>query len=508
MRKIIDKNDFVEIRKHIKSENKKIVLCHGVFDLLHPGHIQHFQEAKVQGDILVVSVTDSQYVRKGPGRPYFNNEQRLQSLAALECIDYVILSQNYTVSDVVQIVQPDLYVKGAEYQNAEEDITGKISEEVELVKKYGGEVYFTNGEVFSSTKLINQVFPVFSDETKRYLSIFKEMYTMEGIQQYVNTLKKLKVLVIGDVIIDDYIFCTIQGLMSKNNGYSARFIKEEKYFGGSIAIARHLAEFCPDVSLMSIIGCEEDTIQGIEDTCEKIHLKLIRSSSFSTIVKKRYVEPDDKRKDLNKIFVINNLSQNMGIEDSLLEKFHQQLERDVSKYDAVFLCDFGHGLIDETAMRIIENKAQKLILNCQTNSSNYGRNLITKYKKADFFSIDEKELQIAFGDYTKTWEEQLSQLGKRLNAQGWLTRGSKGATAITDNKRIDCPALALDVVDTIGAGDAFYSMAGLMAIAGAPVEVGMFMGNVAGAIAANIIGNKKSINKVDVLKFVSTLLKE
>ena len=145
MKKIIDKNDFVEIRKHIKSENKKIVLCHGVFDLLHPGHIQHFQEAKVQGDILVVSVTDSQYVRKGPGRPYFNNEQRLQSLAALECIDYVILSQNYTVSDVVQIVQPDLYVKGAEYQNAEEDITGKISEEVELVKKYGGEVYFTNG---------------------------------------------------------------------------------------------------------------------------------------------------------------------------------------------------------------------------------------------------------------------------------------------------------------------------------------------------------------------------
>ena len=94
------------------------------------------------------------------------------------------------------------------------------------------------------------------------------------------------------------------------------------------------------------------------------------------------------------------------------------------------------------------------------------------------------------------------------SAQGWLTRGSKGATAITDNKRIDCPALVLDVVDTIGAGDAFYSMAGLMAIAGAPVEVGMFMGNVAGAIAANIIGNKKSINKVDVLKFVSTLLKE
>ena len=163
MGKIVNKHDFVEIRRKIKSENKKIVLCHGVFDLLHPGHIQHFQEAKTQGDILVVSVTDSQYVRKGPGRPYFNNEQRLRSLEAIECIDYVILSSEYTVNDIVKIVQPDLYVKGAEYQIAEKDITGKISEEIELVRKYGGDIYFTNGEVFSSTKLINKVFPVFSD---------------------------------------------------------------------------------------------------------------------------------------------------------------------------------------------------------------------------------------------------------------------------------------------------------------------------------------------------------
>ena len=356
MGKIVNKHDFVEIRRKIKSENKKIVLCHGVFDLLHPGHIQHFQEAKAQGDILVVSVTDSQYVRKGPGRPYFNNEQRLLSLEAIECIDYVILSSEYTVNDIVKIVQPDLYVKGAEYQIAEKDITGKISEEIELVRKYGGDVYFTNGEVFSSTKLINKVFPVFSDETKHYLNVFKKKYDMDRIQQYINAMKELNVLVVGDVIIDDYVFCNIQGLMSKNNGYSARFLKEEKYLGGSIAIAKHLAEFCPNVSLMSIVGCENDVNQSIENMCKGIALKLIRSESFSTIIKKRYVEPDDKRKDLSKIFVINNLSQDMKIENNLLEKFHQQLELETAKYDAVFLCDFGHGLIDEKAMQIIEER--------------------------------------------------------------------------------------------------------------------------------------------------------
>ena len=181
--KIINKADFPKIRAEIRKKNQKIILCHGVFDLVHPGHIIHFEEAKKMGDILVVSVTAKKYVRKGPGRPYFDDGMRLKFLSAIECIDYVILSSEYTVNDIVEVVQPDLYVKGAEYQVAEKDITGKISEEVELVRRYGGDVYFTNGEVFSSTRLINKVFPVFSDETKHYLSVFKQKYDTDRIQK-------------------------------------------------------------------------------------------------------------------------------------------------------------------------------------------------------------------------------------------------------------------------------------------------------------------------------------
>ena len=93
MGKIVTKEEYSNhIKNRLKSENKKVALCHGVFDLIHPGHIIHFEQARKMGDILVVSVTSEKYVRKGPGRPYFNDEMRMKFLEAIEYIDYVMLS--------------------------------------------------------------------------------------------------------------------------------------------------------------------------------------------------------------------------------------------------------------------------------------------------------------------------------------------------------------------------------------------------------------------------------
>ena len=104
-------------------------------------------------------------------------------------------------------------------------------------------------------------------------------------------------------------------------------------------------------------------------------------------------------------------------------------------------------------------------------------------------------------------KDSLTRLKQHLNSIGWLTRGSAGAYAIRTNNEIEeCPAFTLNVKDTIGAGDAFYSVAGLFASVGADEDVCMVLGNVAGALGANIVGNKESIQKSNVLKFVSTLL--
>ena len=220
MNKIVSKDIFKnEIRPKLKKEGKTIALCHGVFDLIHPGHIIHLEQAKSMADMLVVSITAAQYVRKGPDRPYFDDEMRMKVLGALECVDYVLLSEGYTVDDIIETVEPDIYVKGEEYAKAEDDITGKIAEEKALVEKHGGRLDFTTGQVFSSTKLINTAMSGLSEEVRQYMVDFKMRHTMQEIRNYADKISRLKVLVVGDIIVDKYTYCHVQGMMTKDMGY-------------------------------------------------------------------------------------------------------------------------------------------------------------------------------------------------------------------------------------------------------------------------------------------------
>lgn len=508
MDKVVSKKEFkTEVRPQLKSEGKTIALCHGVFDLVHPGHIIHLEQAKEMADVLVVSITSAQYVRKGPGRPYFDNEMRMKFLAALECVDYVMLSEGYTVDDIIESVEPDFYIKGEEYAKAEDDITGKIGEEQALVEKHGGKIQYTTGQTYSSTKLINTAMSGLPEEVRLYIEDFKTRYSMKDVRSFAESAKNLKVLVVGDIIIDKYTYCNVQGLMSKDMGYSARIHHSEEYFGGSIAIARHLSSFTSNVTLLSIMGNEEEIrLRLFEELADSIKLNLLYSTQFPTIIKHRYLTRNAKREEYRKVLAVNNIPEKMKYEKEVRDLFREKLSDKLEESDVVFLCDFGHGLIDTEIIQLIQEKAKYLVLNCQTNSSNKGLNSITKYTRADVFTLDQQELKLAIPLYADDEELGLKKLSDHLHGNGWLTRGSYGAWGIDRCKIQECPAFTLTVKDTIGAGDAFFSVAGLYAAAGAPIEVGTFMGNIGGALGANIVGNKEPVEKVNVLKYANTLM--
>lgn len=508
MGRIVTKSEFSSgIKPELVKQKKSIALCHGVFDLLHPGHVIHLEQAKKMADVLVVSVTAAVYVRKGPGRPYFDDEMRMKVLAALECVDYVILSEGYTVDDIVEAVEPDIYVKGEEYEAESEDITGKISEERKLVEQHGGKVQYTTGQVFSSTKLINNALAGIPEEVRHYMEDFKIRYSMQDIKRYTAQTEKLNVLVVGDIIIDKYSYCNVQGLMSKDMGYSARLKYTEEYFGGAVAVARHLSTFSSHVTLMSIIGNEEGIrLKLFDQLADSMQLRLTYSSTFPTIVKHRFLTRNAKREEYRKVFAVNNIPEPMQYDDEAKEEFKKKLSEKIEEADAVFLCDFGHGLVDREVRELVEEKAKYLVLNCQTNSTNHGMNIITKYRRADVFSLDQKELKLAFPMYDGDEKGALKCLGGHLRGSGWLTRGASGAYGFAGGDIYECPAFTLTVKDTLGAGDAFYSVAGLYAAAGAPVELCTFMGNIAGALDANIVGNKESVEKVNALKYAGTLM--
>ena len=155
--RVVELHLLVEDLEKLKRAGKRIVLCHGCFDLMHPGHIKHFQAAKKMGDILVVTVTPDNYVDKEPGRPVFDQNLRAECIAALECVDYVAINKWPTSEETLRSLKPDIYAKGQEFENLE-DKTGKLQKELEVLKELGIQIRFTHEIVFSSTKLLNQYF--------------------------------------------------------------------------------------------------------------------------------------------------------------------------------------------------------------------------------------------------------------------------------------------------------------------------------------------------------------
>lgn len=507
--KYLDFETCQEVLANLRQENQKIVLCHGVFDLLHPGHIAHLQEAKALGDILVVSITAAAYVNRGPGRPIFNDELRLYSLSSLDCVDYVLLSPVATALEVIDRVQPNFYCKGHEYSDHSKDVTQNINREAERVSAYGGEIRYTGEIVFSSTRLINNYMNVLPQEVKDYAIQLSEQYPFEKIRESVDAMQKLKVLVLGDVIIDEFFHCTVQGLTSKGRVLSTRFVKKEQHLGGSLAIARHIASFVDSVSVAGVVGNEPDIHSLILNNINGgMRLDLQYENGYPTVVKRRYIERQGMREDYTKLFSINYLEQEGPSPEQRL-KLLDRLEKTITGYDLVVVADYGHGLIDSQLMELLQTQAPFLAINCQTNSANYGYNLITKYKRADAFCLDEKELRLAFASRYGDHTHLLKRLHKHLEAkQGWVTLGSSGSLGMNAKGEEEVtPALTLTVKDTIGAGDAFFALASLCAKLELPVAIGSLLGNLAGGMAANTLGNAEAVEKSRLLKFATTVLK-
>jgi rfaE bifunctional protein nucleotidyltransferase chain/domain len=155
--KILELDVLAEKLADLKSRGKKIVHCHGCFDMMHPGHIKYFQASKEMGDVLVVTVTPDQFVDKGPDRPVFNQNLRAESIAALESVDYVAVNRWQTAEETLRLLLPNYYVKGQEFEKLQ-DKTGKIQKEVEVVREIKAEMRFTHEIVFSSSKLIKEHF--------------------------------------------------------------------------------------------------------------------------------------------------------------------------------------------------------------------------------------------------------------------------------------------------------------------------------------------------------------
>jgi|MDTC01.1.fsa_nt_gb rfaE bifunctional protein kinase chain/domain/rfaE bifunctional protein nucleotidyltransferase chain/domain len=492
----------------LKTKRKKIVLCHGVFDLLHIGHINHFYEARNYGDILIVTVTSDQYVNKGPNRPAFNEENRLKALAALNVVDYVALNNSPTAISAIKELKPNVYCKGQDYKFHKNDVSGEIKNEINALKKNRGRIIFTKGATFSSSNLINKFSENYSPEQKTEINKIKKKFTFLKIRKSIESFKKLKVLIIGETIIDQYIFCEALGKSGKEPVLVLRDIKMEEYLGGAAAISRHLSQFCNSISLLSMIGEKQEFLGNILKNLPKnVNFRYIRKNNSPTIVKKRFL--DNSANSNNKVLGVYTINDEVlrGKNEKL---FNKMLKKTIPNYDLVIVSDYGHGFISKKSADLICKLSKYLALNAQVNAANVGYHSMRNYNNINCVIINETEIRHEMRNKNGKIEFLMKNLSLKQNIKNLIvTRGTSGSILFNkkDKKFNSCEAYAKTAIDKIGAGDAMLSIVALCLKCGFDKELALFVGSLAAAQSVESIGNKKSVNKIQILKTVENILK-
>ncbi len=502
--KILEPAALAERLAELRLEGKRIVQAHGVFDLLHIGHIRHLQEARQFGDVLVVTLTADKYVNKGPHRPAFPESLRAEAMAALDAVDYVAISHFPSAVELITALRPNVYVKGPDYRDASGDVTGGITREEDALKAVGGEIRITEDITFSSSALINRFLPSHSTDVQTYLDDFRSRYSARDVRGFLDRLSEMRVVVVGEAIIDEYVYCDQLGKSAKEPVLAMRFDHSELYAGGSLAVANHLASFCREVELVTYVGSQDGQERFIRSNLKpNVRLNFVYKAESPTIVKRRYVE----RTLLSKLFEVYFINDAPLVERDEAE-FCSLLGARLGSCDAIVACDFGHGLITPEVKRQLERSTAFLAVNTQINAANIRFHAISSYQRADYVCINESELRSDARERTAPLGPIVADLQAKLNgARVLVTRGSQGVEFYADGTAYRSPSFASSVVDRIGSGDAVLALSAVCVAAGVPSEAVALIANVIGAQKVQTMGNSASVDRVATHKFVEALLK-
>jgi rfaE bifunctional protein nucleotidyltransferase chain/domain len=505
-RKIVSIEELATIVHGVRQAGSTVIQAHGTFDLLHLGHVKHLEAAKKFADRLIVTLTADRYVNKGPNRPVFNEQLRAEMLAALEVVDYVAINYHLDAVPAITAIKPDFYAKGQDYINPDGDITGKINDERLAIEAVGGEIRFTEEMTFSSTELINRNFNIYEPHLRTHIDGLRENDGLETILQMIDSIKDMRVLIVGDAIIDEYDYVYPMGKAAKENMIATRFQDSERFAGGVFATAAHVASFCKEVEIVTCLGGRDDYEDFVRERLKpNVKLTVISRPNSPTTRKRRFVDPNYMRK-LFEVYFMDDAPLTQEAESAL----NKALENCIQDFDVVIANDFGHGMIGASTVKLLCEQAKFLAVNTQSNSANMGYNFVHKYPRADFVCIDAPEVRLAVADKVSPIEDVISKLlPQKIDCpKVIITHGKHGCITYEKGHVVHTlPALTKSVVDTVGAGDAFLSVTAPLVAAGAALPQVGFIGNVVGALKVAIVGHQRPVEKIDVLKSLKAILK-
>ncbi len=500
--KILSLEDLLALRADARRDSRRVVHCHGCFDIVHPGHIRHLRHARSMGDLLLVTITGDARVAKGSGRPLIPQELRAESLAELDCVDWVCIDQHPAAADLLAAVQPDVYVKGKEYETNNDP---RFAAERRTVEQHGGRVVFSSGDVvFSSTALIASL-DESADAFQRSMAPLLEHDSLAPAQleSLLLSFRGKRAVVIGETIIDEYVFCDRPGVSSESPVLTLRPLEERRYQGGAAIVARHLAAMgarpvlvtaMPETELASetLAALERD---GVEVRAVKILGELARKQRLLVGTQKVV------RLDHTQRAVLDASAQ-----DQLVDLIVSTVcQADASgTCDAAIFADFGLGMLSSSvvsrAQRQVRSKVRVL-----AGDVSGRQHQLREFRDFDLLCPSEDEIRVAENMHDEglaaaTW----SLLDRTQSKAAIVTMGPEGLVAFDRRPDADSasddphrsrvrgehvPAMMPHAVDPLGCGDALLAAATLTLAAGGDLLQAAFIGSVAAGAHSQHLGN-------------------
>ena len=501
--KIKTQNELLKIIKPFPRE-KKVIMCHGVFDVVHPGHVRHLAYAKSKADILIASITADKHIKKGAYRPHVPEKIRSLNIAAFEMVDYVLIDEDEKPLNNLNKIKPDYFAKGFEYTS--EGLPASTQEEVDIIEAYGGQMMFTPGDVvYSSSKLIDMALP--NIQSDKLLSLMNhEEISFVDLRNALNNLKGKRIHVVGDTIVDSYTRTTLIGGQTKTPTFSVLYQGSDNYIGGAGIVAQHLRAAGADVIFSTVLGddnLKDFVIEGLSESgveCKAIIDKTRPTTNKNAIIAGGY-----------RLLKIDTLD-NRSISENIAEDLSSSISN--TPCDAVVFSDFRHGIfngltIPELTKAIPENVYK--VADSQV-ASRWGN--ILDFKDFDLITPNEREARFSLADQDSTVGNLAGELIRKNGCKSLILKlGERGSFVVTDKNPdeknesyFSVDSFASNVVDAVGAGDAMLAYATLLMLTTNSLQIAVILGSMAAACECEYDGNIP-IRPEDVLKKIDAVEK-
>jgi rfaE bifunctional protein nucleotidyltransferase chain/domain len=492
----------VDLVESARSQGKTIGLCHGVFDVMHAGHIRHFQEAKASVDFLVVSITADAYVKKGKGRPFFSESKRAEVLASIKYVDLVVISTHESGESVIKSIKPNYYFKGIDYRGSSND--SKLDNEVNLINELGGNTIFTNSIKFSSTSIIDSIQLPHSEEFAHWVSLNFTEREISQVIEIINSFNKYSVIVIGDAIQDHYVTCSALGKSGKEPLLAFEAKTSETLEGGAIAIARNLERVIANLVLVTDYPNNLFVSDSLGENCNNFEVLSVQGNPSGFLRKTRYI---DKVSEARLFLTYERVVHKSSVSDSNESAVNQEFSQLLDGFDITLISDFGHGVVTNLNMKEIKEKSKFIVMNSQLNASSRFPTPITSFTGSNMIILNRAELLWHYNGGESHFDSICYEVIKTTGCQYLIvTLGAEGLAIFFESSKIIVPAVGVAPRDRVGAGDSLLGISALCAISGLnPKSIGL-VGNLVAALNIQQLGSKYKLQLSDLVVSLETVL--